>query len=47
MESGMVLGNERAIDGILKVKSNMDSVCFRNSKRAIAALKVTNLGLIR
>jgi aspartate/methionine/tyrosine aminotransferase len=30
---GMVLGNAKAIDAILKVKSNMDSgMFFRNSK---------------
>jgi aspartate/methionine/tyrosine aminotransferase len=34
---GMVLGNAKAIDAILKVKSNMDSGMFSNS-RAIAAL---------
>jgi aspartate/methionine/tyrosine aminotransferase len=33
---GMVLGNAKAIDAILKVKSNMDSGMF--SKGAIAAL---------
>jgi aspartate/methionine/tyrosine aminotransferase len=35
---GMVLGNAKAIDAILKVKSNMDSGMFSNSKGAIAAL---------
>jgi aspartate/methionine/tyrosine aminotransferase len=38
MESGMVLGNAKAIDAILKVKSNMDSGMFSEFKRAIAAL---------
>jgi aspartate/methionine/tyrosine aminotransferase len=33
---GMVLGNAKAIDAILKVIWTV--VCFRNSKRAIAAL---------
>jgi aspartate/methionine/tyrosine aminotransferase len=29
---GMVLGNAKAIDAILKVKSNMDSGIFQNSR---------------
>jgi aspartate/methionine/tyrosine aminotransferase len=35
---GMVLGNAACIDAILKVKSNMDSGMFLESKGAIAAL---------
>jgi aspartate/methionine/tyrosine aminotransferase len=35
---GMVLGNAKAIDAILKVKSNMDSGMFSEFKRTIAAL---------
>jgi hypothetical protein len=31
-ERGMVLGNAEVIDAILKVKSNMDSGMFSNSK---------------
>jgi hypothetical protein len=37
MESGMVLGNAKAIDAILKVKSNMDSGMFSNSKEQLRA----------
>jgi hypothetical protein len=33
MESGMVLGNAKAIDAILKVKSNMDSGMFSEFKK--------------
>jgi aspartate/methionine/tyrosine aminotransferase len=32
---GMVLGNAKAIDAILKVKSNMDSGMFSNSKEQL------------
>jgi aspartate/methionine/tyrosine aminotransferase len=42
---GMVLGNAKAIDAILKVKSNMDSGMFSEFKKNNAL--VTNLGLIR
>jgi aspartate/methionine/tyrosine aminotransferase len=34
MEIGMVLGNAKAIDAILKVKSNMDSGMFSEFKRS-------------
>jgi aspartate/methionine/tyrosine aminotransferase len=34
---GMVLGNAKAIDAILKVKSNMDSGMFSEFKRRISA----------
>jgi aspartate/methionine/tyrosine aminotransferase len=44
---GMVLGNAKAIDAILKVKSNMDSVVFSEFKGAIAERNSDNLGLIR
>jgi hypothetical protein len=37
MESGMVLGNAKAIDAILKVKSNMDSGMFSIQKNNCCA----------